>query len=141
MHFSGMYDFIRDGDLELTPNLGDCLPVKRLVEIKRIALRHGSWYRSLSRIERGIVDLTIRYVDDVKSSKLAKVLTAITNKLESAMENALDRLVRIVGLPLAQKISQIAVNWGNRLAALWATDLSFANFLAIASASFSKTMG
>ncbi len=136
-----MYDFIRDGDLELTPNLGDCLPVKRLVEIKRIALRRGSSYRSLNRIERGIVDLTIRYVDDVKSSKLAKVLTAITNKLESAMENALERLVRVVGLPLAQKISQIAVNWGNRLAALWATDLSFAKFLAIASTSLSKTAG
>ena len=103
--------------------------VNNLTNIKKVALRRGIWFRSLSRVERGIIDLTVRYVDNVKSSKLAKVLTAIMNKLESAMENKVDRLVRVVGLPLARKISVIAVGWGNHLASLWADDLSFAKFL------------
>ena len=102
---------------------------KSLSEVKKIALRRNVWFRSLSRVERGIIDLTVRYVDNVKSSKLAKVLTAIISKLESAMERTVDRLVRVMGLPLARKISEIAVSWGNQLASLWANDLSFARFL------------
>ena len=102
---------------------------KSLSEVKKIALRRNVWFRSLSRVERGIIDLTVRYVDNVKSSKLAKVLTAIISKLESAMESTVDRLVRVMGLPLARKISEIAVSWGNQLASLWANDLSFARFL------------
>ena len=103
--------------------------VNNLTNIKKVALRRGIWFRSLNRVERGIIDLTVRYVDSVKSSKLAKVLTAIMNKLESAMENKVDRIVRVVGLPLARKISEVAVSWGNHLASLWADDLAFARFL------------
>ena len=109
--------------------LGVGLSGKALSEVKKLALRRSVWFRSLSRVERGIIDLTVRYVDNVKSSKLAKVLTAIISKLESAMESTVDRLVRVVGLPLARKISEIAVSWGNHLASLWADDLSFARFL------------
>jgi hypothetical protein len=57
------------------------------------------------------------------------VLTAIMNKLRSAMESTLDKLVRNVGLPLAKKISDIAISWGNRLASKWAEDRAFARFL------------
>jgi hypothetical protein len=56
-------------------------------------------------------------------------VTAIIGKLEYAMESSLDKLVRAIGLPLALKISNIAVSWGNHLAALWAEDRSFARFL------------
>ena len=77
-------------------------------------------------------------MDNVKSSKLAKVLTAIIDKLEFAMERTVDRLVRIVGLPLTRKISDIAVSWGNQLASLWADDLAFARFLFF---SFGKVRG
>ena len=109
--------------------IGDLLSIHQLSEVRKMALRRKVWFKSLSRVERGIIDLTVRYVDNVKSSKLAKVLTAIISKLESAMENKVDRLVRVVGLPLARKISEIAVSWGNHLASLWADDLAFARFL------------
>lgn len=102
---------------------------KGITEARKLALRHGVWFRTLNRVERGIIDLTVRYVDNVKSAKLAKVLTAIMNKLQSAMESTLDKLVRNVGLPLAQKISNIAISWGNRLASKWAVDRAFARFL------------
>ena len=105
--------------------------VRVLLEAKKLALRRRVWFKLLSRVERGIVDLTLRYVDCIKSRKLAKVVTAILSKLEPAFETVKDRLVRTVGLPLARKISNIAVNWGNRLASRWAEDLAFAKFLVI----------
>jgi hypothetical protein len=107
----------------------NCLSIGRLAEAKKSALRRGVWFRSLSRIERGVIDLTVRYVDSIKSTKLAKVVTVIMEKLQSAMESKLDKLVRNVGLPLAKKISDIAVSWGNRLALKWAQDVAFGRFL------------
>jgi hypothetical protein len=105
--------------------------VRMLAEAKKIALRHRVWFRLLNRVERGIIDLTVRYVDSIKSVTLAKVVTAIMDKLQCALESVVDRLVRTVGLPLAQKISDIAVSWGNRLASMWADDRAFARFLVV----------
>lgn len=105
--------------------------VGALAEAKKLALRRGVWFRLLNRVERGIIDLTVRYVECIKSGVLAKVVTAIMEKLQSAMESVVDRLVRTVGLPLAQKISDIAVSWGNRLASMWANDRAFARFLVV----------
>ena len=52
------------------------------------------------------------------------------------MESSLDKLVRTIGLPLARKISDIAVSWGNCLASKWADDRGFARFLVV---NFAKT--
>ena len=108
--------------------------IQELAEAKKIALRYGHWFRTLNRVERGIIDLTVRYVDNVKSAKLAKVLTAIMDKLHFAMESTLDKMVRTIGLPLARKISDLAVSWGNRIASKWAEDRTFAKFLVLCSA-------
>jgi hypothetical protein len=105
--------------------------VRVLAEAKKIALRKRVWYKLLNRVERGIIDLTVKYVNTIKSRKLAIVVTAIISKLQSATENTLDRLVRTIGLPLTRKISNIAINWGNRLASKWADDCSFAKFLVL----------
>ena len=105
-----------------------------LAQVKKTALRCGVWFRSLSRVERGIIDLTVRYIDSIKSGVLAKVLTAIMDKLQFAMESTLDKLVRTIGLPLARKISALAVSWGNRIASTWTEDIAFAKFLVLCSA-------
>jgi hypothetical protein len=108
---------------------GVLLSVGELVEARKVAQRRGVWFRVLNRVERGIVDLTVKVVDCIKSGRLAKVLEAIVEKLQLALENKADRLVRNIGLPLARKISNIAVSWGNLLASKWAEDLAFARFL------------
>ena len=113
----------RKVDLGCSPSVGV------LVEAKRVALRRHVWFRALSLVERGIVDLTVQCVDIIKSGKLAKLLTAIMGKLKSAMESTVERLVRTIGFPLAEKISCVAVNWGNVSAESWASDASFAAFL------------
>ena len=105
--------------------------VPGLLKIKQLALRRNVWYKSLNHLERSIIDLTVKYVDSIKSAKLAQVVTGIVSKLESALESIVDRLARSVGLSLAQKISGIAVSWGNRSAHAWADDLAFARYLAV----------
>jgi len=112
------------------------LSIRELAETKKVALRRKVWFKSLSRVERGIIDLTVRYVESIKSSKLAQVVTAIVEKLQLSMETIAEKMVRTLGLPLARKISGIAVSWGNCLAKLWAEDRVFARFLVI---NFAKT--
>ena len=127
---------MRGGDSTPNSHSQNCLSIGRLTEAKKSALRRGVWFRSLNRVERGIIDLTVRYVDNIKSTKLAKVVTAIIEKLQTTMESMVDKLVRTIGLPLARKISNIAVSWGNHLASKWAEDRAFARFLVI---NFAKT--
>ena len=115
----------------LRRELGGSPSVGVLVEAKKLALRRGVWFRALDRVERGIIDLTVRYVVCIKSVKLAKLVSAIIGKLQSAMESMVERLVRTIGLPLVEKISGIAAGWGNVSAKGWASDLSFAAFLAL----------
>jgi hypothetical protein len=124
--------FMRAGELAVKGKFGFTLSVEILAKTKKLALRRGVWFKALNRIERAIIDLTLQCVDSIKSAKLAKLVTAITDKLQSAMESIIDRLVRTIGVPLAKKISCIAVGWGNISAKNWAADLSFAAFLALA---------
>ena len=131
MHMDMSVYFMRDAGLSVKRNLSGFPSVGRLVEAKKLALRRGVWFRVLDRVERGIIDLTVRYVVCIKSVKLAKVVTAIMEKLQYAAESIVERLVRTVGLPLARKISDVAVSWGNRLASMWADDRSFAVFLVV----------
>jgi hypothetical protein len=123
--------FMRGTGLTVKRELAGSPSVGMLAQAKKLALRRGVWFKTLNRVERGAIDLTVKYVDSVKSQKLAKLLTAIISKLQSAMESVVDKLVRTIGLPLARKISNIAVSWGNRLASVWACDRSFARFLVV----------
>jgi hypothetical protein len=122
--------------LELNSEFGSFPSVRMLAQEKKLALRHRVWFKLLSRVERGIIDLTVRCVEYIKSPKLAKVVMAIMDKLKIAKESIVDRLVRFVGLPLALRISKIAIDWGNHLASGWADDHAFARFLVI---NFGKT--
>ncbi len=121
----------KEGWLSTKRSIGRLASIQELAKTKKLALRHGHWFRTLSRVERGIIDLTIRYVDNIKSTKLAQVVTAIIVKLQISMESKAEHLVRTVGLALAQKISEIAVRWGNCLASSWAKDREFARFLVL----------
>jgi hypothetical protein len=53
------------------------LSASRLTKVKQAALRRRVWFRVLSRLERDVLDLTTKYVNNVKSALLAKVLTAL----------------------------------------------------------------
>ena len=102
---------------------------KQLLNLKTRAMRSGAWFKSLQRIDRVLFDLTIRVVDNIRSSKLAKSLLALTRKLEDAMKNSFSNRLRVIGLPMARKISLTAQKLGNVSAGGWAFDSSFAIFL------------
>jgi hypothetical protein len=95
------------------------------------ARRRGVWFRFLSRVERGLMDLAIRVVETVRSRVLARALCDVVVKLRSAMEGEVARLMRTVGRPLAQKLSAIAKSWGNDSAGLWFTEFGFVWYLAM----------
>jgi hypothetical protein len=102
----------------------------QLVKLRLKAMRSGVWFRALPRIDRALVDLTIKVACEIRSCTLAKSLLTVVRKVEGLMENKLLRVVREIGLPVAQKLSLIAQKWGNAAAKNWVSD-GFAKFLAV----------
>jgi hypothetical protein len=112
-------------------NASRFLNTAQLIKLKLKAIRAGVWFRSLPKIDRVLVDLTIKVASNIRSFTLAKNILAVTSKLEEFLESSLLRAFRAVGLPLAQKLSSIAQKWGNTSAQNWATNISFIKFLAV----------
>jgi hypothetical protein len=102
-----------------------------LIKLKLKAIRAGVWFKALPKIDRVLVDLTIKVVDNIRSISLAKSIFAVVGKLEGLLESSVLKSLRLIGRPLAEKISLIAQKWGNASAKAWATDQSFAFFLAV----------
>ncbi len=115
---------IGDNDAPVGGLNGQTLTRGLLAGLRLRALRRRVWYGALDRIERGLVDLTIRYVDQVKSNKLQQVLVEILEKLAQAMKHGMARVLR-VGRELALRASKLAVDWGNQQAYVWRYDESF----------------
>jgi len=99
------------------------------MKIKVRALRRKVWFRALSRVERGIVDLTIRCVEKIQSYTLMKTVLGIVDKLLRTLEENYLRKVEKIGREIVQKICEIAWKWGNRLALVWKYDIRFVRFL------------
>jgi len=111
-----------------TSNLLD----KRLLKkVKVRAFRNGAWFRALHRLDRVLVDLTIRVVDRIRSATLVKNILTVIRKLEENVVGDLLRDLNGFGLSLARKLSLIAQRWGNTSAKKWAFDLSFLRFLVV----------
>jgi len=102
----------------------------QLIKLKAKAMRAGVWFKALRRIDRVLIDLTIKVASTVRSVKLANSILALARKLEDIMKSSLSRAIREVGFPLAHKLSLFAQKWGSTSAKSWASDASFAVFLA-----------
>jgi hypothetical protein len=102
-----------------------------LVKLRLKAMRRGVWYRALNRIDRVLVDLTIKVTKTaIKSRTLLNQLQSVTAKIECFLENKLTRTAREYGLPQTCKLAGIAQSWGNKDAHAWSSDYAFATFLA-----------
>ena len=109
-----------------------------LSTLKQKSIRNNnSWFRVLTIDKRRLIDAVIQTVDKVKSALLIKILSPLVGKLLQAIggvSGLLGRLcfgMKTFGAPLAQRISQIAKSWGNKLAASWAKDRGFIRFLSV----------
>mgnify|MGYP005846529017 CR=1 FL=1 len=101
---------------------------EQLVKLRQKAIRAGVWFRALQRIDRALVDLTIRVASSIRSPFLAKSILSVTRKLEECLESKFLRAVREIGFPLTQKLSLFAQQWGNKTAKNWANDEGFARY-------------
>src|SRR2546422_10868422 len=95
-------------------------PITReiLVGLKIRGLRRRVWFWALNRMERGLVDLTIRWVDKVRSRRMTETLMRILEKLAQAMETGMGRVLGR-GRILATRVNELAVRWGNKSALYW----------------------
>ena len=103
----------------------------QLLRLKVKAVRSGVWFRALRRVDRVLVDLTIRVGVKVRSDKLARSLLSIVRKLEDFLESKFARVVREFGFASAYKLSVLAQSWGYSSAREWAKDSGFARYLAM----------
>lgn len=102
-----------------------------LVRIRLVARRRGVWFRALSGIDRVLLDLSLKVTRAIRSPVLMGALMTIVGKLQDALESRVGRQMRSIGVPLAEKISMIALKWGNGTAREWARDLGFIRYLTI----------
>lgn len=109
----------------------ETISMRTLVEVRREAFRRRLWFKGLNRMERAIVNLTIQCVKEIRSKKLVEIVIEIMDKLREAMKSKMERLMEVVGCPLAKKISGVALSWGNISATKWAWDPSFLKYLAV----------
>jgi len=119
------------GQRQNSDRIGNSLSRFDLINVKARAVRRGVWFRVLSRVERACIDLVVKVVGRVRSSRLQEMLASILNKLEDAMQNPLQHLMRTEAKSLASKLSQTAQKWGNESAIGWAKNSGFIRFLAI----------
>ena len=112
---------------------------KQLIKLRLRAVRAGVWFKALPRIDRALVDLTIKVASSVRSTTLAKNILTVTRKLEGLLESSLLRAFRGVAHKLAQKLSSIAQKWGNTSAKNWTADVPFMKFLAVMHINTPKT--
>jgi len=113
----------------------------QLLKLKRKAMRAGVWFRALRRIDRALVDLTIRVAGTVRSFNLAKNILTVVRKLKDVMENRLLRAVREAGFPVARRLASFAQKWGNGSAKQWGSDVGFARYWAAMSLNEPKLFG
>ncbi|MFQ5951754.1 MAG: hypothetical protein ACE5KH_06705 [Candidatus Geothermarchaeales archaeon] len=108
-------------------------PRRFLLRLKRLALRRRVWYEALTLAERGIVELTARCVESVKSSLLRKTLEEIVARLAPLLESRVLKRVLRRGLRLAHGMVQAAVAMGYEEAWDWLRDEVYVRFLGVRS--------
>jgi hypothetical protein len=117
--------------LSFEPSVG--VSLSGLARLRSLAVRQGVWFRVLSRLDRGLVDLALRLLKSIRSRTLATTLGSIVQRLVQALEGKVSCMMRQVGGQLAEKMSRIAQGWGNESAREWAKDPGFVRYLTILS--------
>jgi hypothetical protein len=101
------------------------------MKIKTRALRQRVWFRALSRVERGIIDLTIGCVEKVRSPILVQTLLRIISKILGTLEEGFMIKAETVGREIAEKLCVFAERWGNKTLSVWKYDRGFVKFLGV----------
>ena len=93
------------------------------------ALRARVLYRALNREDRGYLWLSIRFIEEVKSTAVGRIIVKILAKLNDALKNPFTRTMETFGIGQAHRLSNIAVQWGYNAATTWATHTAYIHHL------------
>jgi len=119
------------------------VPLRRsvLARLLRVAQRGRFLFRCLKTCEVRFVRLVVELAERVRSFVLARAIAPLVKKLLEALKGSRELMVYVLGevtywmmkagRALAEKVSRIAVEWGNRSALKWSRDLSFVRYLTI----------
>jgi hypothetical protein len=99
--------------------------------IRRKALRRGVWHSTLDKLDRGILNLTIKLVENVKSSTLGVAVTRILARLIDASKTPFMRFFEDHGYTKLRNIVNTAISFGSCLAGSWLSDHDFAWYLSV----------
>jgi len=102
-----------------------------LAKIKLKALRMRIWFRALSKIERAIVDLTIKCVEKIRSNVLTETIAMIVDKISYYLEENFVAKAEQVGRSIAEALSAFGVRWGNEECSAWKNDRCFVRFIGV----------
>lgn len=110
---------------------GSLLTRQGLIKARVKAVRQKVWFKALSRVERNILDLTIRCVERVRSRILAKIISNILAKILKTLKPSFLEAAMRVGREIADEVCGVAEKWGNVSASRWKRDLDFVRFLGV----------
>lgn len=102
-----------------------------LKEIRLRAIRRRMLYNTLDSVERGILYLCTRVVDEVSSPVLGVQLVEIVSRLQEAMKSAFTRHVESYGFKRVVQLVKQAKAIGCKRASEWLQDMSFIKYLAV----------
>lgn len=102
---------------------------KFLSAVRCQALRKRVWFRALDAIERGILSLSARVIENVKSSVLYHQLASIVEKLGDACKSDLLRHFERFGMDRLRVIRSQALRFGYKEAGKMNLDLDFVKYL------------
>jgi len=101
------------------------------MRIKTKALRQKVWFKAVSLVERGIVDLTIRCVERIRSPVLARAVLDIRSRILGALREGFMERAEKVGREVIEKLCVLAERWGNESCSVWKRDDGFVRFLGV----------
>ncbi len=99
-----------------------------LAKIKTRSLRQRVWFKTLSRVERAIVDLTIKCVERVRSTVLARTISTIVSKMLEILEERFMMRAERLGQEIAKDLCTLGEGWGNKACSTWKRDKRFIRF-------------
>ncbi|MGD0804213.1 MAG: hypothetical protein ABSA11_09090 [Candidatus Bathyarchaeia archaeon] len=97
--------------------------------VRRQALRRRVWYSALDGLERGILSISARIIDDVKSSLLNVQLVRIIAKLRDACKSGFVRHLERYGVERVRVVQGEAFRLGYLGAGVLSKDLGFIRYL------------
>ena len=100
-----------------------------LLKIRHKAIRRRVYHRALDRLERGILELSTRLLDEVRNLVLLEQLLDIVNKLEEAVKSRYQRHLESFGARRVTEIILQALRFGYKEAVGWLRDKSFVEYL------------